>query len=102
MKKYTQIYFDALNYHETDFIPSELSGHKAVDINHIICRGMGGTKDKDRIENLMALTRREHDDYGDKKHMTALLLMAHRKFLDKKKVEYDNDWFERHILRYAD
>ena len=67
MKKYIKIYMDYFEYEEQDFIPSEISGKKATDIHHIEARGMGGSKNKDCIENLIALTREEHLKYGDKK-----------------------------------
>jgi len=58
---------DEFGYDTTDFIPCEVCGTKAVDIHHIDARGMGGTKTKDTIENLMALCRKCHNFYGDKK-----------------------------------
>lgn len=43
---------DYFGYDESDFIPCEVCGRKAVDIHHIIYRSqMGG----DVIDNLMAL-----------------------------------------------
>jgi len=61
MKKYLKTYLDYFGYIPGDFIPSEYSGKKAVDIHHISAKGMGGSKTKDNIENLIALTRDEHD-----------------------------------------
>ncbi|MBT7929876.1 HNH endonuclease [Candidatus Peregrinibacteria bacterium] len=58
MKKHIKIYLKHFGYGEQDFIPSELSGMQAVDIHHI---QYGRGKRKDVIENLMALTREEHD-----------------------------------------
>lgn len=68
-------------YDESDFIPSEISGLPAVDINHINCRGMGGSKEKDNIENLIAVTREEHEEYGDKKEFIEFLQDIHNKFM---------------------
>lgn len=42
-----------------DFV-CEITGGQAVDVHHIVPRGMGGSKNKDVIENMMALTREEH------------------------------------------
>ena len=67
MKNHTKIYLKALGYDETDFITSELSGKKAIDIHHIDCKGMGGSKLRDHIKNLIALCRNCHEKYGDKK-----------------------------------
>ena len=97
MQKHTNLYLTKCGYTDTCFIPSEISGVKAVDTHHIISRGKGG---EDRIENLMALTRKEHDMYGDKKHYMVFLLNAHRDFLRTKGISFDNDWFEDKIEHY--
>tara|TARA_Y100001937_G_C7060380_1_gene303439 strand:- start:209 stop:448 length:240 start_codon:yes stop_codon:yes gene_type:complete len=49
------------NYVHDDFIPCEVCKCKAVDIHHLERRGMGGSKTKDYIENLVALCRICHD-----------------------------------------
>lgn len=92
MKRHTKIYMDFFGYDKSDFIPSELSGRKAVDINHIDARGIGGNPsgDKDVIENLMALTREEHEKFGDKKRFKQLLIQAHRQFMETKVPYFDN------------
>ena len=77
MKNHTKVYLKEMNYHETDFIPCEMCGQKAVDIHHIDARGMGGSKDKDIIENLMGLCRSCHERYGDKKEEKAMLRVVH-------------------------
>jgi len=88
MKKHTKIYMDFFGYGEQDFIPSELSEQRANDVNHISCRGMGGSKKKDYIENLMALTRDEHNKYGDNKQYTDFLKEKHFEFIKKHKPDY--------------
>lgn len=99
MKKHTKIYFEALDYKEGDYIPSELSGSPAVDIHHIISRGRSG---QDRIENLMALTREEHIRFGDKKDKTYFLLVTHQWFLDRKGIDYYEHWFKEQRQKYED
>ena len=66
MKKHTKVYLQGMGYDVTDFVPCEVCGAKAVDIHHIEPRGMGGSKEKDTIENLMALCRNCHHaaDFG--------------------------------------
>jgi len=59
MQKYIKTYCDYFGYVEDEFIPSEVSGKPAVDIHHIKFRSRGG---KDNIENLIALTREEHEE----------------------------------------
>jgi len=65
MKNHTKVYMDYFGYGEDDFIPCEVCGNRAVDIHHINCRGMGGSNNKDVIENLMGLCREHHLEYGD-------------------------------------
>lgn len=89
MKKHTEIYLKAFGYGITDFIPSEISGQRAVDVNHIDCRGAGGSDDKDYIENLMAVTRKEHNEFGDKKHYRNLLVDRHIEFMQQNGVKFD-------------
>ena len=47
-----------MGYGEQDIIISEISGGQAVDPHHIVPRSAGGG---DNIENLIAITRNEHD-----------------------------------------
>lgn len=81
MKKHTKIYLDHFGYGFEDFIGCEVCGRKAVDIHHIDCRGMGGGKSKDKIENLMALCRACHLEYGDKKQHIEYLKTLHNERL---------------------
>ena len=77
MKKYTKIYLDYFNYCIDDFIACEVCDSLAVDIHHIDCKGMGGSKTKDEINNLMALCRKCHIEYGDKKNHLEFLKSKH-------------------------
>ena len=60
MKKHTRIYMNYFDYGIEDFIGCEMCGAKAVDIHHIEPKGMGGSKTKDFIANLVALCRSCH------------------------------------------
>lgn len=103
MQKHTKIYFKAF---KVNFDPvsgwhdckSEVNGRKAVDIHHIIGRGKGG---EDRIENLMALTRKQHQDLGDKKNLIWNLFSMHRQHMKEHNVKFDNDWIEQQMAKYA-
>jgi 5-methylcytosine-specific restriction endonuclease McrA len=66
LKKHTKIYLDYFGYYPGEHIPCEVCGTTAVDIHHIKSRGMGGSSTKDFIENLMAVCRECHHEYGDK------------------------------------
>lgn len=78
MKNHTKIYMSYFGYIGDEFIPCEICAKKAVDIHHIINRKSGGDPngDKDKIDNLMALCRQCHIDYGDVpdfiKHLQAI------------------------------
>lgn len=93
MKTHTKLYIDKLGYNLTDYMPSEISGRKGVDIHHIINR-------ENRIENLMLLTREEHLDHGEIKKSMVFLLETHRNFLNDNGVVFDNKWFEFNINKY--
>lgn len=80
MKRHTKIYMDFFGYDISDFIPCEVCGAKAVDIHHINAKGRGGNPkgDKDVIENLQALCRKHHLEFGDKKEWKDWLKKLHK------------------------
>jgi 5-methylcytosine-specific restriction endonuclease McrA len=82
MKKHTKIYMNYFGYSIADFIPCECCEAKAVDIHHIKSRGMGGSKEKDCIENLMALCRHCHITYGDITSERDYLVKKHQQKLN--------------------
>lgn len=84
MKKHTKIYLNYFRLNPGDFVQCEICGDSAVDIHHIDARGMGGNpnKDKDVIENLQAVCRKCHNDYGDKKEFKEKLKQTHLKFME--------------------
>ena len=59
MIQYKRIYLDYWGYGEQDYVPSEFSGLRATEIHHLLPKSLGG---KDEIENLIALTREEHEE----------------------------------------
>lgn len=96
MKKHIKVYFNAFGYDSGDagsFVPCEVTEGKAVDIHHIVTR-------EDRIENLMALSRKAHDDYGDKMEYMPYLLKIHKRRLQLANIPFDEKWFEFYILKY--
>jgi len=61
MRKHTKIYLDYFDYTTADYIACEVCKmSKAIDIHHIEQKGMGGSKNKDYIENLIGLCRSCH------------------------------------------
>lgn len=84
MKKHVKKYLDYFGYDETSWIACELCGKTAVDIHHIEARSMGGSKTKDNIENLMAVCRDCHIEYGDKKQYKGLLQATHIAYMKRR------------------
>ena len=84
MKNHTKVYLKEMGYDTTDFIPCEVCSQKATDIHHIKARGMGGSKTADIIENLMALCRSCHMQYGDIKIYYDTLIDTHEKHLQRR------------------
>jgi hypothetical protein len=84
MKSYTKTYLRYFGYALDDFIPCEVCGNRAVDIHHIDCKGMGGSKLKDDIENIMAICREHHIEYGDNKKYIDFLKGIHNQRLENK------------------
>ena len=98
---YKEIYIKSFGYSKEDFIPSEISGSEAVDIHHIHRKGAGGSKKLDRIENLMAVTRQEHIDFGDIVEFKSWLYRIHKKQMILNNVEFDLEWINAQIKKYA-
>ena len=101
MKKHTKVYLDFFNYVEQDYIPCEMEcGDKAVDVHHLQSRGMGGSKNKDYIENLMGLCRDCHikaesdssfNMYCRIKHLENVCVQVYALIeLNKRLKEYEN------------
>ena len=99
MQKHTKLYLKACGYDSTDFIPSEITFQRGIDIHHIISRGKGG---EDRIENLMCLTREQHLCFGDKKDWMYFLLTKHNSFLIQKNVVFEQAYFDEMLHKYQD
>lgn len=84
MKQHTKIYIEYFNFQAGDFIPCEVCEARAVDIHHIVARGMGGGRGKNEILNLMALCRPCHFLYGDKKQYKEFLKEIHESHMNKR------------------
>ena len=97
---HTKIYYKAFGYTDPSECLSEISDSIAVDIHHIDARGIGGSSDADCIENLMALTRDEHNEYGDIRELKALLYSIHRKRLLIAGVDFNLSKINAQIAKY--
>lgn len=83
MKPYQTNYLKHFGYDKSDTIYCEVCGKIAVDLHHIKARGMGGSKLRDNIENIMALCRPCHEYYGDKKQHMDFLIITHQIKMNK-------------------
>ena len=74
MKHYIEVYHSSCGKHIGDHLDCEVCGATAVDIHHIKARGMGGNPHADTPENLIAVCRTCHEEYGDKKQHRVMLI----------------------------
>lgn len=87
MQRHTKVYMEFFGYDYPEEVFSEISGEPVQDIHHIDGRGIG----KDRIENLIGLTRREHEDAHAGKYTKQELREIHLRFMEmkqRKKVRF--------------
>jgi 5-methylcytosine-specific restriction endonuclease McrA len=82
VKPHVRIYLSASGK-TADELKCEVCRNPASDIHHIQRRGMGGCKKADRIENLMALCRKCHDEMGDRREWKEYLQAIHNKEMGK-------------------
>lgn len=89
MNKHNTIYNKFFGYQPGDYRPCEVCGAPGTDTHHMDARGMGGDPKgtKDNINNLMALCRKCHTNYGDKKDFMEILSQIHARHLYLAKVE---------------
>ena len=85
MKSYTKKYLNYFGYDESDFIPCENCGAKAVDIHHLSPRSIAKAM-LNHIENLCALCRPCHIRAGNDYRFNEELKKIHfKKILGNKK-----------------
>ena len=91
MKKYVKIYLQFFGYSTLDeeYMPCEVCSDLTKNVHHIDCKGMGGSKEKDFIENLMGLCVDCHEAYGDKKQFYRFLIGMHRDFISIYRSDYE-------------
>lgn len=92
MQNHTKLYINFFGYDISDTIPCECCQARATDIHHINARGMGGnpTGSKDVIENLMALCRTCHVEYGDIKEFKPYLQHIHNLHIKNRLAQNGN------------
>ena len=81
MKKHIKIYFQYFGHQIPSDVFCENCKAPAVDIHHLEPRGMGGSRNKDVIENLMALCRSCHIKAESDKVFNEELKIIHKKVI---------------------
>ena len=87
MKNHTKVYLKGIGVTKLEnfddmYIECETCPYnKAVDVHHIEPRGMGGSKERDVIENLMGLCRECHMMAEAKEYKKEYLISIHNQFL---------------------
>lgn len=84
MKAYTRTYlkFFGFPFDPNFFVPCEYCGAKSVDLHHLIPRSLRPDL-VNRIENIMALCRKDHDRAGKDRAFNEELKQVHRRRLLK-------------------
>jgi len=83
MKPHVKHYLDYFGYGMDDVILCEICNCVATDVHHIERCGMGGGhKMLDEINNIMALCRDCHEEFGDKREHKKMLRDAHKRVMD--------------------
>lgn len=90
MKKHTKIYTTFFGIGEQDTPMCEMCSTIAVDVHHIEARGMGGSKTKDYIENLVGLCRSCHNKAEKSKSFNQQVKKKHLAILRWYKKEFKN------------
>lgn len=84
---HTAMYLELFGYDvNEEYFPSEISEAPANDVHHIIRRGLVGEAANHPL-NLMALTREEHDEYGDVSEAVDYLIKIHLLFCKNRGVD---------------
>ena len=84
MRNHTKVYMTFFYLDESDYIGCEMNcGTEAVDIHHIQARGIGGSKCKDYIENLVALCRDCHNMAETDKEFNVYVRIRHLELINK-------------------
>lgn len=89
MKEHIRVYLDYFGYGIDDYIPCEIPGcnNRAGPPHHIDPRGLGGSEERDNIENLIGLCMYPHHEEAEKHLLSKeYLKFVHLDFMSKNKV----------------
>lgn len=102
MKNYTKIYLTAINELTDDnnvFINCECCNGRASEIHHILNKNRL-TENRNKIENIMAVCRKCHNDYGEINYLIPSLFKIHSKVLELKGIKFNKNWIKNKIKFY--
>lgn len=91
MKNYIKIFMEFYGYTADDVIPCGICNEPSADVHHIEARGMGGSKNKDYIENLIPLCRLHHHRYGDIPSQKEYLKEIVRAMVEARRLELEQE-----------
>jgi len=97
MSPHKVIYFKHFGYTEGDYIACEMCCKQAVDVHAIQADGSGGRPSKSThiIENLMAVCRKCHEDWGGNTDMYFHMYEKHRQTLVQHGVKFDEELIQQ-------
>ncbi|WP_440880618.1 HNH endonuclease [Tenacibaculum sp. C7A-26P2] len=101
MQSYTRVYLKSFGLDESDFCQCETCSEKvrATDIHHILTRKKH-PEGLNQIENIMAVCRECHNNYGDRIYLIPILFRIHRKVLQLCGVRHNGIWIKKQIEKY--
>ena len=85
MKPHTKIYLDYFGYSGYEYMECEICSAPANQVHHIDPRGMGGSKLKDYIENLLGCCFHCHTKCESGEISKAEQMRIHTKFMNNGK-----------------
>ena len=89
MSPHKIVYTEFFGLTDGDCPLSEISGDVGIDVHAIHGNQRGGRKEERPIEELICLTRKEHDKYGGKKQYKHALYNIHLKFIQRMRPDYN-------------
>jgi hypothetical protein len=90
-----------MGYYPTEWHPSELGGGEPFqDCHHIENRKAGGTTRVYRIEDLIGISRIQHDKIKDGKQHKAMMYRVHKAFLIANGIAFDEKYIDEKIEKW--
>ena len=86
MRNHTKVYMEYFGYQIVEDAYCELCGKPCGPPHHIQARGLGGSKERDNIENLIGLCYTHHIDAEDHVYSKEYLTKIHLQFMKEHKI----------------